>query len=326
MKTILLIAPIFYSYEKEIIEELKKQNYEVTYIPLNINNVAIRLFLKIISKFLKKFEIKCYNYFFKINLFFKAKSKKFDKIIVLSGENLSEEIILLLKNKYLIDPKDLILYLWIPMERYKIILSTYQYYSRIFSFEKRSCKKYGFTFLPNFYSNQIYNIISEQIKEKYLLFFIGQYGKERYLLKQKLKKYKFTILIYHNIFTYFIFKILKFNEYKNVKMKDLVFKTMDRTEVYKNMSNSQYLLDDADINQEGLTQRVFDSLILEKKLITTNQSIKTYDFYNKNNILVIDRDDPTISEEFLISDYEKVSEEIIKQYSIESWVKKLLEE
>lgn len=93
---------------------------------------------------------------------------------------------------------------------------------------------------------------------------MGQYGKERYLLKQKLKKYKFTILIYHNIFTYYIFKILKFNEYKNVKMKDLVFKTMDRAEVYRNMFNSKYLLDDADINQEGLTQRVFDSLILEK--------------------------------------------------------------
>ena len=325
MKTILLIAPIFYSYEKEIIEELKKQNYEVTYIPLNINNIAIRLFFKIISKIFKKFEIKCYNFFFKVNLFFKVKIKNFDKIIVVSGENLSKEIILLLKNKYLKEQKDLILYLWIPIERYKIMLSTYQYYSKVFSFEERSCKKYGFTFLPNFYSNQIHNIIPEQIKEKYLLFFMGQYGKERYLLKQKLKKHKFTILIYHNIFTYFIFKILKFNEYKNVKMKDLVFKTMDRAEVYKNMASSQYLLDDADINQEGLTQRVFDSLILKKKLITTNQTIKTYDFYNKNNILVIDRDNPTIPEEFLTSDYEKISEQIIEQYSIKNWVKKLLE-
>ncbi|CDA07888.1 hypothetical protein [Fusobacterium sp. CAG:649] len=326
MKSVLLIAPIFYSYENEIIDELKKKNYDVTYIPLNISNIFIRIFLKIISKFLKNFEIICYNYFFKLQFFFKIKSKKYEKIIVISGENLSKKVILTLKEKYLLNSDNLVLYLWIPIERYKIMLSTYKYYSKVFSFEKRSCEKYGFSFLPNFYSNQLCNIASEYSEQQYLLFFMGQYGKERYLLKQKLKKYKFTILIYHNIFTYYIFKILKFNEYKNVKMKDLVFKTMDRAEVYRNMFNSKYLLDDADINQEGLTQRVFDSLILEKKLITTNQSIKTYDFYNKNNILVIDRDNPLIPKEFLTSNYEKIPEEIIKQYSIESWVKKLLEE
>lgn len=326
MKSILLIAPIFYSYENEIIDELKKKNYDVTYIPLNISNIFIRIFLKIISKFLKNFEIICYNYFFKLQFFFKIKSKKYEKIIVISGENLSKKVIFTLKEKYLLNPDNLILYLWIPIERYKIMLSTHKYYSKVFSFEKRSCEKYGFSFLPNFYSNQLCNIASEYSEQQYLLFFMGQYGKERYLLKQKLKKYKFTIFIYHNIFTYYIFKILKFNEYKNVKMKDLVFKTMDRTEVYRNMFNSKYLLDDADINQEGLTQRVFDSLILEKKLITTNQSIKTYNFYNKNNILVIDRDNPLIPKEFLTSNYEKIPEEIIKQYSIESWVKKLLEE
>ena len=326
MKSVLLIAPIFYSYENEIIDELKKKNHDVTYIPLNISNIFIRIFLKIISKFLKNFEIICYNYFFKLQFFFKIKSKKYEKIIVISGENLSKKVILTLKEKYLLNSDNLVLYLWIPIERYKIMLSTYKYYSKVFSFEKRSCEKYGFSFLPNFYSNQLCNIASEYSEQQDLLFFMGQYGKERYLLKQKLKKYKFTILIYHNIFTYYIFKILKFNEYKNVKMKDLVFKTMDRAEVYRNMFNSKYLLDDADINQEGLTQRVFDSLILEKKLITTNQSIKTYDFYNKNNILVIDRDNPLIPKEFLTSNYEKIPEEIIKQYSIESWVKKLLEE
>ncbi len=326
MKKVLLIAPKFYSYENEIIDELKKQNYEVTYIPLNISNIFICIFLKIISKFFKNFDIICYNYFFKIQFFLKIKSKKYEKIIVISGENLSKKIILTLKKKYLLNPDNLILYLWIPIERYKIMLSTYKYYSKVFSFEKRSCEKYGFSFLPNFYSNQLYNIVSKYIEQKYLLFFMGQYRKERYLLKQKLKKYKFTILIYHNIFTYFIFKIFKFDEYKNVKMRDLVFKTMDRKEVYKNMLSSKYLLDDTDVNQEGLTQRVFDSLILEKKLITTNSNIKSYDFYDENNILIINRDNPIIAKEFLESEYKKIPEKIIKQYAIENWVKKLLEE
>ena len=139
MKSVLLIAPIFYSYENEIIDELKKKNYDVTYIPLNISNIFIRIFLKIISKFLKNFEIICYNYFFKLQFFLKIKSKKYEKIIVISGENLSKKVILTLKEKYLLNPDNLILYLWIPIERYKIMLSTYKYYSKVFSFEKRSC-------------------------------------------------------------------------------------------------------------------------------------------------------------------------------------------
>lgn len=72
--------------------------------------------------------------------FFKIKSKKYEKIIVISGENLSKKVILTLKEKYLLNSDNLVLYLWIPIERYKIMLSTYKYYSKVFSFEKEVVK------------------------------------------------------------------------------------------------------------------------------------------------------------------------------------------
>lgn len=48
-------------------------------------------------------------------------------------------------------------------------------------------------------------------------------------------------------------------------------------------------------SQKGLTTRAFESLGTKTKLITTNPAIRQYDFYNSNNILIIDRNNPVIS-------------------------------
>lgn len=96
--------------------------------------------------------------------------------------------------------------------------------------------------------------------------------------------------------------------------------------MYYNMALSKCLLDDTDINQQGLTQRVFDSLILQKKLITTNANVASYDFYNPNNILIIDRNIVNIPVDFFERDYKKVEIKIIEKYSIKNWVDTLLGE
>lgn len=66
------------------------------------------------------------------------------------------------------------------------------------------------------------------------------------------------------------------------------------SEVNENLQNSKVLLDINRIGQSGLTFGVFESINLEKKLITTTADIKKYDFYNPNNILIIDDQNPDI--------------------------------
>ena len=58
-------------------------------------------------------------------------------------------------------------------------------------------------------------------------------------------------------------------------------------------------------------------------MITTNTTIKEYDFYNENNILIIDRENPVISAEFIKKEYEKVDPEIYIKYSLEYWLSEL---
>ena len=53
-------------------------------------------------------------------------------------------------------------------------------------------------------------------------------------------------------------------------------------------SNSRCVLDSAQEGQMGLTIRVLEALGAKKKLITTNEDIVNYDFYNEENIYVYD--------------------------------------
>lgn len=76
-------------------------------------------------------------------------------------------------------------------------------------------------------------------------------------------------------------------------------------------------------NQTGLSFRVFEAMALEKKLITNNQFIKKYSFYNPNNILVIENENYNFSPEFIYSKYEPLPEHVFNEYTIDNWVSKI---
>lgn len=72
--------------------------------------------------------------------------------------------------------------------------------------------------------------------------------------------------------------------------------------------------------------RTIEMIGLKKKLITTNKDIVNYDFYNENNILVVDRNNFKLDTDFINKPYQELDERIYKKYSLESWIKTLLEE
>lgn len=74
-----------------------------------------------------------------------------------------------------------------------------------------------------------------------------------------------------------------------------------------------------------MTFRVFEAIGLNKKLITTNKDIINYDFYNPNNIFIWDENIKEIPKDFLNKEYEKLPENIYRKYSLENWVKTILQ-
>ena len=93
----------------------------------------------------------------------------------------------------------------------------------------------------------------------------------------------------------------------------------------KLLVKTKTILDIVDGNQSGLTLRCMESLFFSKKLITNNLDIVNYNFYNPNNILVLDENNINIPKEFIDSPYESLPKEIYEKYSLKNWVKQLLE-
>ena len=183
-----------------------------------------------------------------------------------------------------------------------------------FSFEKEDCEALGLRFAPNWIYTQeaatktdlkydIFNISSKDNRLGILL----NIAKD---LKAKNIRYKFMVL-----------------DKKSTGPADNIdyFTTkIPLEEVTQYVAEAKTLLDINRPHQKGLTFRVFESLGLEKKLITTNADIVSYDFYNPNNILVIDEKHPEIPVSFFESPYEKLPEAVYQKYTLNGWIKTVL--
>src|SRR5690606_39098696 len=76
-----------------------------------------------------------------------------------------------------------------------------------------------------------------------------------------------------------------------IKGLEVIEKGIPFSEIFKYSENSKIVIDIAHANQKGLSMRPFEALGLKRKLITNNTDIKNYDFYNPNNIFIIENFD-----------------------------------
>lgn len=76
-------------------------------------------------------------------------------------------------------------------------------------------------------------------------------------------------------------------------------------------------------HQSGLTLRALEALFLGKKLITNNVNIKNFDFYNVNNIYILN-DTNSDLKEFLDKPMIPINKEIILKYTYMDWLTKII--
>lgn len=51
-----------------------------------------------------------------------------------------------------------------------------------------------------------------------------------------------------------------------------------------------------------------------------------YDFYNTDNILLLDRNNPKINVDFFGKEYKNLTDDIYKKYSINQWLKTIFKD
>jgi hypothetical protein len=113
-------------------------------------------------------------------------------------------------------------------------------------------------------------------------------------------------------------------EFRKRKISDFRYEKLSSKEVEKIMKQSKCIVDAQYPKNTGLTMRTFETLGTRKKLITTNKDISNYDFYNKNNIMIVDRFNPIINKIFFETDYEDVDKFVYDEYYIDNWMLNLL--
>lgn len=187
----------------------------------------------------------------------------------------------------------------------------------IYSTDIDNCKKYHFQYNHMFYTRKYYHPYSAKYQNR--LFFLGtDKGRAGYLsaLKNKLEKSGLDCDI-HIVITSGKYS-------RNPSLAGIITKTpLPYGEYCKKIQHSGILLDINQKGQKALTMRVMEAIYFSKKLITNNEDIVHYSFYNENNIYLLPKKASKISAEsiraFLERPFVPYPEEILSYYDFEHW-------
>ena len=320
-KKILFISPSFFGYEKAIVKRMKELGSIVYFYDDRPSNGFWGKGLLRAHKRLYAYKIK--KYYEPIEKQIKEISQ-LDYLFLLSPEALP---LSLLESIIRMNPNIIvILYMWDSIQN-KIGTKKYlPYCQRIYTFDP-SDKQYDsrIEFCSLFYLNE-YAIIKARDNYDYELAFIGTAHSDRYVLANKIVRQiellggkTYTYFYLHSIKLY-LYRKLTNPYFKNTKISDFQYKSLSSAETMDIINRSKVILDIQHPKQTGLTMRTLEVLGGNRKLITTNTEVMKYDFYNPQNILIVDRDNPKIPIDFLQSPYIQIDKNIYKKYSLDGWL------
>lgn len=306
---ITLISLDNWGFNQYIADALTKKGHQVHHINFDA-------FLYKYPNFLYKI----YNFFLKMIFRKNLKHIYYGKEIIKRLENYgTQDLILTLKGDFIASEsiKDFkkytnksIAFFNDNVRRYPNIANVIPLFDEVYSFEKEDCEKYNLKFISNFIYKEDFSTKTEL---EYEVFNISSKDKRTPKIIEIAQKFKQIGIAYKIII------LDKKNKLQSVDV-EIIDKPISLEQVNLLISKSKTLIDFHRDKQEGLTFRVFESLGSRKKLITTNTAIKNYDFYNPNNIFVIENKDFKLDKSFFETEYTPIPTEIYEKYTVEGWI------
>lgn len=321
-KNVLLIAPKFMNYEVEIVNKLQNLGANVFYYnQRSVTSPIGRAASKKIPNFFKYHNINHYKKIFDEIPFVP------DVILIIQADMLEKESVEEFRTRW--PNVQINLYLWDNLANVKGVEKKLSWFDNAFSFDDADSKSNtNLTFLPLFFIDKFYGNVKNNLE--YDLTFVGTVHSDRYKVLSEVercmsalgkKMYMFKYL--QARWVYWFYWFMK-PEFRKAKRNEFAYQTMNFQDIERVINASFAVLDIQHPKQSGLTIRTIEMIGMGKKLITTNQSIKNYPFYNEDNILVIDRNNIQIPKRFFETDFKIIDKDIIDDLKIESWLKKVL--
>lgn len=325
-KKILFFCQYFFGYEEKIAQKYRELGAEVElYDEMSVKRTIERAMLKVLPGI---FHQKTEKYY--ANILREVKNRKYDYILFIDCEMPTSKV---LKAYRKVFPKaKFCLHLWDSIKNLKGVEEKLCYFDYITSFDKSDVRKYNqIKFRPLFFCDEFRNKDQTAFCE-YDLCFIGTIHSDRYRVINEifaqarqygLKTYCYPYL--QSRFIFYYYKITK-KEFRGTRIDDFKYKKKSAVEIADIVSRSKVIVDVQHPMQSGLTMRTLEMVGMKKKMITTNQDIASYDFYRKNNIMVVDRNHIKYKKEFFESPYREIGKQIYEYYSIARWCVNVLGE
>lgn len=323
-KKILFFAPSFFGYQNEISDALKRLGASVDYYDERPkNNFFVKASLRTNKNIVKKRIQKYYA-----SILENTRNKKYDYVFVVNLEALMPSLIKELQQQQ--NEAKFILYMWDSIQNKKPALEAFPHFDWGYSFDKSDSQNInGIQFRPLFFIDKYDCFKTSKTRQTIDLCFMGTVHSDRYNLIHELKEKAENLGLTTYFFMYFPspilfwFKKLRDIRFYKARYNEFSFKPINHDEIARKIMASKVVLDIQHPKQTGLTMRTIEMIGAEKKLITTNAAIKEYDFYDEQNILVIDREHPVISKTFFTEPYKPIDKKIRYNYSIEGWIKEI---
>lgn len=327
-KKILLIAPYFFGYEQAIKRELAERGGIVDYLQENIDSASF--FQKMVNKLPEKEQSKIRTTYF-INLLKRYNLSEYDYVFGIRLDLFNKQILEYLKKKC--KKAYFILYFWDSVSNMRNPCKIAEYFDKVYTFDPfdyKQNKDKGWLFRPLFYTNEYAEL--QDVSEKDIdILMVASLSPSRanvyLLLKNYARRHGLKLVAYFYIkpYVYFV-NMFKNSGYRKIDKAVIHSHGISTAEICKLLSRTKCVFDCASPTQTGLTMRTIECLGARKKIITTNDTVRNYDFYNNKNIKLFSEKDMDSVLDFVNGGaYQKLSDDIYFKYSIKGWIEEIFD-
>ncbi len=251
-------------------------------------------------------------------------NKKYDLFFVINGQTLSKRLIAELRQH--MPHATFLFYIWDSMRNKPKAQEILPFFDQRITFDPEAAHQFDMRLLPLFFTPGFEVTNSSPT---YDLSFIGTAHSDRFHIISTIDKAlpsdanRLWYLFLQAPWVFYAQKILN-SAFSKARFEDFKYRPLPFSKVQEIFLESRAIVDMEHPNQTGLTMRTFEALGAGKKLITTNSHIKDYDFYDPQNIHVVDRLNPSIPKHFLTTPYHPLPVKLYYKYSLSGWVDNLL--
>jgi len=322
---ICLISFDYWGLDRHISDSLRKRSIDCHHIDISKFSYSYPTFWHRIGNFFSKLLLRRNIKHVKRDRYILdqlAAIGKQDVILVIRPDLISEKTHRIIKGM----TANYYAYLYDSMKRFKVGSKLAGFFDEIYSFDEKDANRYNFNHITNYIYND--GPLEPAVPGKtnpphpFKVFFVMSV-KDRG--RVELLNQIATQLEHLNI----SFKFIVVGKKRPKTLHPAIeFSTQNvsANELMEHIQEAEVLLDLVRAEQTGLSFRIFEALGAEKKIITNNPSVRKYDFYNGNNILLIkDAADIGRNARFFTNRYLPVDEEIYSKYTIDHWVKTVFE-